>query len=254
MSDERRDESRTPPERGISTLQRQKVIDALCDHFAEDRLDVAEFERRLDRAHRAAGSAELRELLSDLPALSDSAAVTRPGRRTHRGGNPSASPGTEVDLHSGTRAPASQQQESQFEFSMWAARERSGQWVPARTIRVAAIMGGVELDFREARFGPDEVRVHVGAVMGGVELIVPPGVNVVTDGFAFLGAFEEKLAGAGPVPEGAPTIRITGFAFMGAVEVTARLPGETARQARRRIKEESRKRLDDGRRRREEGR
>jgi hypothetical protein len=242
-------------ERSLSTLQRQKVIDALCEHYAEDRLDVAEFERRLDRVHRAAGSAELREILSDLPALPDSAsAVTGSGRTPRQGSHPSVSPGTGVDLHPGGRAPASQQQESQFEFAMWAARERSGQWVPARSIRVAAIMGGVELDFREARFGPDEVRVHVGAFMGGVEIIVPPGVNVVTDGFAFLGAFEEKLAGAGPVPEGAPTVRITGFAFMGAVEVTARLPGESARQARRRIKEEARKRLDDGRRRREEGR
>lgn len=254
MSDERRDESRTPRERSVSTLQRQKVIDALCEHYAEDRLDVAELERRLDRAHRAAGSAELRELLSDLPALSDSAAVTRAGSAPQKRGDPSATPGSDVDRPQDARAPASQQRESQFEFAMWAGRERSGQWVPARTIRVAAIMGGVELDFREARFGPHEVRVHVGAVMGGVELIVPPGVNVVTDGFALLGAFEEKLSGAGPVPEGAPTIRITGFAFLGAVEVHARLPGETARQTRRRIKEESRKRLDDGRRRREEGR
>lgn len=49
----------------------------------------------------------------------------------------------------------------------------------------------------------------------------------------------------------APTVRISGFALMGGVEVLVRYPGETSRDARRRMKEE-RKRLQRGTRREDE--
>lgn len=219
--------------RVVSTARRQRVIDALCDHYAEDRLELHEFERRLDRAHQVRSVRELDKLLDDLPALGSGAAKEL---ELHE----EASPGGQ------SRVPASRVSESQFEFAIWSGRSRAGNWIPARKIRVVACMGGVELDFREALFGVEEVRVHVASILGGVEIIVPPGVHVATGGFAFMGAFEEKLAGAGPIPPDAPTIRITGFALMGGVEVTSRLPGETARQARRRLKDEARRRLESG--------
>lgn len=226
----------------VSSTQRQRVIDALCDHFAEDRLEMHEFEQRVDRAHRATAVRELEALLEDLPALDEGS--TQGTERARAGG-------TEMPPEAGSsggvgRVPASRVSESQFECAIWSGRSRAGSWIPARTIRVVACMGGVELDFREARFGSEEIRIHVVSILGGVEIIVPPGVHVDTGGFAFMGAFEEKLAGAGPIPPDAPTIRVTGFTMMGGVEVTSRLPGETGRQARRRLKDEARRRLESG--------
>jgi len=47
---------------------RQQAIDALCEHFANDALSVEEFEKRVEQAHKAESSEELRKLLQDLPA------------------------------------------------------------------------------------------------------------------------------------------------------------------------------------------
>ena len=44
---------------------RQKAIDALCEHFANDALTVEEFERRVDQAHKAETTVELQKLLAD---------------------------------------------------------------------------------------------------------------------------------------------------------------------------------------------
>lgn len=235
--------------RSPSGADRQRIIDALCEHYAQDHLEVGEFERRLDRAHRISRRDELEALVSDLPTLSASP-TSEPGRPSAdvaRRSKDQEDPGAEVVVPAGAgRVPASRVPESQFEFAFWSGRQRSGSWIPARSIRAAAFMGSVELDFREALFGPGETRIHVVAVMGGVEIVVPPGIHVEADGLALIGAFEEKLGGGGDIPDNAPTLRITGFALMGGVEVVSRLPGESPRDARRRLKAESRRRLEGG--------
>ncbi len=234
--------------RGPSGADRQRIIDVLCEHYAQDHLEVGEFEHRLDRAHRISRREELEALVSDLPALSRPPAP-EPGRSSEvaRGSGDQGEPGGEVVVPAGAgRVPASRVPDSQWEFAFWSGRARSGSWIPARSIRAAALMGSVELDFREALFGPGETRIHVVAIMGGVEIIVPPGIHVEADGLALIGAFEEKLGGGGDLADNAPTLRITGFALMGGVEVVSRLPGESPRDARRRLKAESRRRLEGG--------
>lgn len=246
MSDE---SGRRQGQEPFSSAQRQRVIDALCEHYAQDRLGLAEFERRLDRANRASVGSELAELLADLPSLSGPAPV----QAGEAGSNPDTSrrarsgeggSGRALSVPPGSGQVAAHRiPDSQFEFAVWSGRSRSGSWVPARTIRAVAFMGGVELDLREALFGPGEIRIHCAAFMGGIEVIVPPGVHVDAGGFAVMGGFEEELSGAGEISDTAPTVRVTGFAVLGAVEIHCRLPGESARQARRRRKADDQKRL-----------
>ncbi len=243
-------------ERPFSAAERQRVIEALCEHYAQDRLELDEFERRLDQANRVTGGKELSELLSDLPKLQGDAELrrVRPSGGASRGTGEDRGDGTSLTVPAGAgRVDARRIPDSQLEVAVFSGRERAGSWVPARTIRVGAFMGGAVLDFREALFGPGEIRIHCAAFMGGVEIIVPPGVHVDVGGFAVLGGFEEQLGGGGPIAHDAPTLRITGFAFMGAVEVHSRLPGESSREARRRIRRDDRKQLDRARDR-EEGR
>ena len=116
---------------------------------------------------------------------------------------------------------------------------RRGAWTPARHNFGLAIMGGTELDFREAILGPGVTEVRVLAVWGGVEIIVPPGMNVETHGIGIMGGFDHFTERATTDPD-APTLRITGFACMGGVEVTQRYPGESSREARRRRRDERR--------------
>ena len=66
---------------------------------------------------------------------------------------------------------------------------RKGSWEPPAKLRVLAFMGGIELDFREANLLEGETIVDVLAFMGGVNIIVPPEVDVQTDGVGFLGGF-----------------------------------------------------------------
>jgi hypothetical protein len=87
-----------------------------------------------------------------------------------------------------------------------------------------AFMGGVELDLRQARFGQREVTIQAYTFMGGVTIITGEDVEVDVSGFGFMGGFEHGASGPGA--PGAPRVRITGFAFMGGVDVRRRpLPG-----------------------------
>lgn len=55
---------------------------------------------------------------------------------------------------------------------------RKGAWTAPRQLHVLTVMGGAELDFREAQFGPGVTTVTVFATMGGVEIKVRlPGEN-----------------------------------------------------------------------------
>lgn len=208
--------------------QRDKTITALCDHFSLDRLTVEEFERRLDVATRAQTLPELASLLADLPAASsDDASAVAPR----------------------VAAPARHARDQQTLVAIMGGVERKGRWQPARKTLVLTLMGGAVLDFREVDLPPGETEITVVCVMGGAEIIVPPGLHVDTGGVAIMGGFDHKehspVAGAAD----APVLRINGFVMMGGVDVQVRLPGETPKDTRQRLRAE-RRRLKEERRRR----
>lgn len=201
--------------------RRERTIQALCLHFAEDRLDVAEFESRLDRAHRASGAGELDALLSDLPAEA-AQAPSRPSPMAQR-----------------TRALGEAVRKSQTLLAFMGGVERRGAWTPARKNLVVAIMGGAELDFREAELPAGETEVYVICMMGGAEIIVPPELAVDASGIAIMGGFGHAAAPRRLAP-GAPVLRISGLCIMGGVEIHVRGVGESAKDARLREREERR--------------
>jgi hypothetical protein len=197
---------------------RQSVIVQLTEHFAVDNISVEVLEERLDRAHAAATVDDLRTLVSDLPALREGAAMA-------------AAPRTYVSPATGTHVA-----ERQFIVGIMGGAEKKGVWTPARETIVVALMGGVEMDFREARMPPGVTEVNIFAVMGGAEIIVPPGVHVDMNGFALMGGFSQSGYAPPPTDPNAPVLRIGGFAFMGGVEISIRYPGERPRDARQREK------------------
>ena len=81
-----------------------------------------------------------------------------------------------------------------------------------------AIMGGVELDLREARIPEgQEAVIDAFAFWGGVEIRVPENWRVVSQVMPLMGAYEDhttgKAATAGPV------LIVRGVAIMGGIEV-----------------------------------
>jgi hypothetical protein len=210
--------------------RRELTIQALCRHFAEDRLEVAEFEARLDTAHRAKTAAELEALLADLPA----AAAERPAAPRPR---PRSSGGLAETVRT-----------SRTLVAFMGGVERRGHWSPARKNLIVAVMGGAELDFREVELPAGETEVYIICMMGGVEIIVPPGLAVDASGIAIMGGFAHSAAPQRLEP-GAPVLRVNGLCMMGGVDIFIRHVGESARDARLRERQE-RHELRDARRRR----
>jgi hypothetical protein len=71
----------------VSDAERQAVADRLAEHFADGRLDQAEFDERVGRAMSAKTQADLTGLFDDLPETGAPAATDRPRRRR---GHPAA--------------------------------------------------------------------------------------------------------------------------------------------------------------------
>jgi hypothetical protein len=69
----------------VSDAERQAVTDRLAEHFAEGRLDQAEFDDRVGRAMNAKTRADLSGLFSDLP---ETGAPAVPARRLRRRRHP----------------------------------------------------------------------------------------------------------------------------------------------------------------------
>lgn len=224
MPNERRTEARKAPAPVVLDDRRDQVIATLAAQFAADRLTMDQLERRMDLAQRADNVADLDLLVADLPAL------------------PQAGQSAGVAAQPGRIAPANAVRERQVLAAIMGGVERKGHWVPARHTMVFTFMGGADLDLREAALPREGAEIACFAMWGGTTVIVPPDVRVDLGGLAIMGGFSQNR-GYFPDPgPDAPTVRITGFALMGGVEVIVRLPGESAGEARRRIKEE-RKRL-----------
>jgi hypothetical protein len=116
------------------------------------------------------------------------------------------------------------------------AHERKGDWELPRLFRIACALGSVAIDLREARISEGVTEIEVVLFMGSIELFVPPGVRVEVEVSSFMGEVEHRHDPTIQAEPGAPVLRVTGSAYLGSVEVMARLPGESARDAKRRIR------------------
>jgi hypothetical protein len=79
-----------------------------------------------------------------------------------------------------------------------------------------AIMGGCEVDLRQASIQDGDAVIQVLAFWGGIELKVPEDWSVRSSVIPLLGGFEDKTRP--PLNGGAKTLFIRGFAVMGGVE------------------------------------
>ena len=181
---------------------REETVSLLKQAYADGRISVETLERRLKGATGATDKETLIALVADIPA---------PAGKTQGDSGPK----TEKAWNENDRIP----RDSQSFFAVMGGSERTGRWQPARQITCLSLMGGIKLDFREADFPRNGVRINAGCIMGGLEVIIPPGINADVSGIPLMGGFENKSGSGAP---NAPTVEVRGFALMGGVEVKRR--------------------------------
>jgi hypothetical protein len=103
-------------------------------------------------------------------------------------------------------------------LSILRGHDRRGPWRIARVCNVVDVMGGGELDLRDAELSDRVTRLNVYSVMGGSDIRVPSGVRVEVSGFAIRGGHDVRLGDELADPD-APVLYIRLVAVLGGSSV-----------------------------------
>jgi predicted membrane protein len=82
-----------------------------------------------------------------------------------------------------------------------------------------AVMGGVEVDLRNAAMPSGVATLETFAMWGGIEITVPRDWQVVSRGVPLLGGFEDSTHPPDGDPATRPRLVVSGLAIMGGVEI-----------------------------------
>lgn len=179
-----------------SDADRDRIADQLREALAEGRLTAEEHAERLDTVYQARTYAELAPVVADLPGAGG---TTPAAPRMARDDLPAPSAGSPnlVAILSGA--------------------ERKGRWLVEPHTNVVTVLGGVELDLRQAVLAQREVTINITAVLGGVSITIPPGVRVLNSVTSVMGGC--SLPSDDTVGPDAPVIRLTGMTLLGGIDV-----------------------------------
>jgi class 3 adenylate cyclase len=191
----------------VSDADRQSVVDRLSRAVGDGLVTLDEFADHAGAAYAARTRAELERVTRDLrlPVVA-----------------PAATPAPAAEV--GGAAAGEAKPKRHWVVAIMGGEERRGRWRVPRRQGAFALMGGVDLDLRDALLEHDEVEITAWAIMGGVTVIVPEGIAVESQGFVLMGGRTNRVKGH-PLP-GGPVIRVKGYGLWGGVDVKSRPPGQ----------------------------
>ncbi|HEX5435973.1 MAG TPA: DUF1707 domain-containing protein [Gemmatimonadaceae bacterium] len=178
----------------VNSAARERVVELLSRHFANDVISMDEFETRVERAYHAPNAVELAAVVADLPQLAEV-------------------PGRSGDLAS---------TEVQHITATLSGQERRITAVVPRRMELRSRLGYIEIDFTQATFPPGLTEIDIHAFLGYVQIRLPAGVHAECLGTAMAGFFSLKGAGEAQGPDAASIVRITGRATFGFAECVMR--------------------------------
>ncbi len=188
----------SPARMRASNSDRERVSEVLRSAVTDGRIDMEEFEERLDRVEAARTLGELPELTADLL------------------------PADEQPL----------QLDPEPMVSWFTTLRRKGRWVALPDEQAGAVCGRAEIDMREALLTHNHHRMTVSTFLGRVVIDVPEGVEVRLNGWSFLGRRSTNARGS--AMSHPPVLEIDGFCLFGTVRVRA--PRRRLRLGRRRAR------------------
>jgi hypothetical protein len=169
----------------VSDSERDATLQQLSRQAGEGRLTLDELEERAGLALAAKTRADLSTVTRDLPADAGSASAAGPRKPPVR-----------------------------WFVAIMGGSNRRGRFRAGSQLNSLAIMGGDEIDLREAEIDGDGLTLNLYSIMGGSIIYLPDTVDVEISGFAIMGGNEERGPSTRPRP-GAPTVRIKAFSLMG---------------------------------------
>lgn len=182
----------------VSDADREQAAEVLRQAAGDGRLTLDELDERLATAYAAKTYADLESVTTDLPGPG----VPAPAAQVS-GSFP-------VDRIGGTPG-------APFAIAIMGGARRRGRWVIPRRYTCFALMGGIELDLREAQFSERDVTIQAFSLMGGVSVIAPEDIEIDVTGLGIMGGFDHEASGPGT--PGAPRLKVIGFSLMGGVDV-----------------------------------
>jgi hypothetical protein len=197
----------------ISDADRHRVAELLREAAGEGRLDIEELDERLEAAYSAKTYGDLVPLTADLPL--GAAQHPQPAR----------------PMASAPGVPAVRYDSS---VAIMGGTSRKGVWEVGPTHTAFALMGGVDIDLRQARFTSRETVVHAYAIWSGIDIYVNAHTRVIVDGVGIMGAFDQARDKVTPeLGPDSPLVRVSGFALMAGITVHRKpMPGERRRRRR----------------------
>jgi hypothetical protein len=180
----------------VSDAERDAIVRTLGEQAAVGRLTLDELEDRAGQALAAKTRGELAVLTSDLPQ----------------------------EVGQGTRPapPVQARKPVRWLVAIMGGSHRRGRFRAVGSINAVAIMGGDEIDLREAEIEGGELTLNLFAVMGGANIYLPDSVDLEVGGFSLMGGHEEVGSQRSPRP-GAPVVRVRIYNLMGGATIY-RLP------------------------------
>lgn len=175
----------SPARMRASNSDRERVSEVLRAAVTDGRIDMEEFEERLDRAQEA-------RTLGDLPEIT-------------------------ADLVPAGEQPI--QLDPEPMVSWFTTLTRKGRWVALPDEQAGAVIGRTEIDMREALLTRNHHRMTVSTFIGRVVIDVPEGVEVRINGWSFLGRRSTNARGSSM--SNPPVLEIDGFCLFGTVRVRA---------------------------------
>ena len=206
-------EGHDPTRMRISDADRHKVAEVLREAAGQGRLDLDELDERLEATFAAKTYADLVPITVDLhPAQPAPPAAQR--MSPYAAGLPGTAPQHTTSL------------------AILGGQDRRGIWEVGAHHNAFALMGGIDIDLRQAIFSTREVMINASTVMGGIDVIVNAFTRVSVEGVGIMGSFDEARAKIQPaLGADSPLVRVRGLALMGAVSVVRKpMPGEGRRR------------------------
>lgn len=178
----------------VSDAERDAVVQQLGDHAGTGRLTLSEHAERIEQAMQAKTRGQLDELLSDLPEATDA-------------------------------PPPRRRKLTRWVLSVMGGTDRTGRWRVGERVNAVTIMGGTDIDLRNAELDSDDIVINAVTIMGGTNIYVPDSVDLEATGFSLMGGRSERGT-AQPPARGAPRVTIRSYNLMGGCDIY-RLPDET---------------------------